>query len=390
MEIYVQAIEQAANTWGIIRRIPDYEMVVGMALFKNIFELAPAALEMYSFAKDWKGKPNTTRSKNNFNKNTSNTSHENMDTLCVTSSALNYDIPSFIFESAAFRTHATGVVTTMGMVVQMMIGDAMSDLAETLHSLGARHIAYGVHPAHYKILETALLRTIEDALPPERWTVQVRKGWAAVIKFISKGMQAGAGSELEILKTKRRSIEDDRASAEMTLRLTVIRQSHGTSRLRRSHSNKTTSLCSEQFALPRRESIQLGPLKMTAWPQEHDDGNDQFTMLSRRYSDILPRSGQGDRPPCLPRRNSTRDAESLEQRLRPTVNITKTEIVEPFRRSPTLSQQYTDNQGEHDDSSSTESTVGSTTLDETDCDTVPCCRGGDRLVQVEASCETFA
>lgn len=85
------------------------------------------------------------------------------------------------------------------MVMGMMLGQDMDGLAEALYTLGRRHVQFGVHPAHYNIVETALLRTLAGALG-EQWTDEVRKGWAAVFKFISKAMMSGAGEELEIVK----------------------------------------------------------------------------------------------------------------------------------------------------------------------------------------------
>ena len=113
-----------------------------------------------------------------------------METNCV---------PDSIFQSPAFQAHARGVVHMLEMVMGMMLGQDMDGLAEALYSLGSRHVQFGVHPAHYNIVETALLRTLAGALG-EQWTDEVRKGWAAVFKFISKAMMSGAGEELEIIK----------------------------------------------------------------------------------------------------------------------------------------------------------------------------------------------
>jgi hypothetical protein len=35
MEIYLSAIEKAAETWGIIQAIPNYEVLVGELLFRE-------------------------------------------------------------------------------------------------------------------------------------------------------------------------------------------------------------------------------------------------------------------------------------------------------------------------------------------------------------------
>jgi hypothetical protein len=115
-------------------------------------------------------------------------------------------IPEQVFESAIFRNHAKNVVHMLEMVMGMMLGDDMDGLAESLHALGSRHVTYGVQPVHFGAAETALLRVLRNALGEDLWTEPVRKGWAAVFKFISKAMMTGAHgasvAALRIVKDK--------------------------------------------------------------------------------------------------------------------------------------------------------------------------------------------
>ena len=360
MGINFGEVEKAAETWGMIRRIPDYEMVVGTALFKNLFKLAPQALEMFSFAKDWDDSSKSSTTKNS---NSSNSATK-----------LDHGIPQFIFESAAFRTHATGVVTTLGPVIQMMIGEDMANLTAMLHKLGARHVSYGVHAAHYKILETALLRTLQGALRQQEWTDQVRQGWVVVLNFIAQGMKAGAGAELEKLKHHRRNKEHDRLSAEATMRLQGIRQSPGTSRLRRSRSAMSANMPLPGRTLfpPRRESENLTPLLLPAWPQDEENIHfDDEPVFSRRNSGILPRRQRIDGPPSMPRRNMDGKGEADVERSSPPPKQRlqkKKTIVLPCSKPPSLPQRLRDKEGERDNSWSTDVTVESTVLDENDGD----------------------
>jgi len=135
-----------------------------------------------------------------------------------------------VFASRSFQRHAASVVDLLESVVLMMLGDDMTTLAETLNFLGRRHVDYGVHPAHYISVETALLRTLAGALG-DQWTEETRKGWAAVYKFIGKAMMSGAGSELEIVKDRRQKLEKHKMT---TMRLKVISNSKGVSELARS------------------------------------------------------------------------------------------------------------------------------------------------------------
>jgi hemoglobin-like flavoprotein len=113
-------------------------------------------------------------------------------------------LPATLYTSLAFQTHAKAVVTMLEAAIVLMLGQDMKPLANTLKELGCRHVAYGVLPAHYGIVETALMRTLSAALTPGGyWTEEVRKGWGAVFKFVAKAMMAGADAEVEIIKSQR-------------------------------------------------------------------------------------------------------------------------------------------------------------------------------------------
>jgi hypothetical protein len=76
--------------------------------------------------------------------------------------------------------------------------------------LFARHVEYGVQPAHYIVVETALLRTLEGGLQ-EHWTTDLRKEWAAVFQFVANAMMLGAGNEpatlhLKVMKQSERTM----------------------------------------------------------------------------------------------------------------------------------------------------------------------------------------
>ena len=81
-----------------------------------------------------------------------------------------------------------------------MLEDKLEDLAEALQGLGKRHVSYGVQPAHYIIVETALLRTLAIGLG-DKWTAKLRVHWGAVIKFVAQAMMAGAASAVVIKRS---------------------------------------------------------------------------------------------------------------------------------------------------------------------------------------------
>lgn len=63
----------------------------------------------------------------------------------------------------------------------------------SLRSLGRRHAGYGVEPAHYATLATALLWTLEQALG-EVFTDEVKEAWTAAYLALSAPMIDAARS----------------------------------------------------------------------------------------------------------------------------------------------------------------------------------------------------
>ena len=62
--------------------------------------------------------------------------------------------------------------------------------------MGRRHVSYGTEDAHYDIVGTALLWTLEQGLK-EAFTDQVRAAWAALYSEVSNPMRRAAN---ELLK----------------------------------------------------------------------------------------------------------------------------------------------------------------------------------------------
>lgn len=205
---------------------------------RSIFEIVPQALALYTFGGDF----------------------SDQETLTSSDQILDQ-----VFELPGFALHATAVVQMLEMVLTTMCGDDVSPLGEALGSLGARHVSYGVLSAHYGVLETALLRTLEAALTSHGlWTPDVRKGWAAVMKFTAKAMQEGAVSEIEIEKVKR---EDTEREKHATLRMRVIRRSEGTSNLKRSGmGTRFKSTIAGQGTSPSLVSSSVGPKQKSNLP----------------------------------------------------------------------------------------------------------------------------
>lgn len=60
-----------------------------------------------------------------------------------------------------------------------------------LRTMGLRHVAYGVTPAHYETLAAAFLWALGHMLYPD-FSPEIKGAWAALIEEVSSAMQAGA------------------------------------------------------------------------------------------------------------------------------------------------------------------------------------------------------
>ena len=117
---------------------------VGVLLFKNIFAIAPGALELFSF------------------KATKN-----------------------LYENVKFKSHVKKVVNTVGVAVEYL--DDLGELVPILQQQGRDHVPRGVEPEHYPIVGQALLDTLEAGLG-DKWTPQLKSAWTTAYKVISDTM----------------------------------------------------------------------------------------------------------------------------------------------------------------------------------------------------------
>ncbi|CAK0893048.1 unnamed protein product, partial [Prorocentrum cordatum] len=120
---------------------------VGVLLFKQIFDIAPQALQLFAF----KDEPN-------------------------------------LYDSPKLKGHGVKVVTTVGTVVSGVRD--LEALKPTLQDLGLRHVGYGVLPPHYDVVGQALLRTLKLGLKGA-FTKEVEAAWAKLWAFVAKWCTAG-------------------------------------------------------------------------------------------------------------------------------------------------------------------------------------------------------
>lgn len=70
--------------------------------------------------------------------------------------------------------------------------DQPDSVTRALGELGARHERYGVRPAHYGTMRTALILTLGVALH-EAFTPQARQAWEVAFDRLAAAMQRAAG-----------------------------------------------------------------------------------------------------------------------------------------------------------------------------------------------------
>lgn len=142
-------VKVIVSTWATVKTLGA--STVGVLLFKNIFEIAPAAKGLFSFSKD---NPN-------------------------------FDIDT----DEGVKKHGANVVNTVTGAIDGL-GD-LPALVGVLKDLGRRHVNYGVVTAHYDIVGQAFLRTLQQGLGAG-YTADVADAFTALWGVVAATMQAGA------------------------------------------------------------------------------------------------------------------------------------------------------------------------------------------------------
>lgn len=65
--------------------------------------------------------------------------------------------------------------------------DKLDELTEDIAAMAQRHVQYGVRPAHYKLVGTALLWTLQKGLGTD-WNEDVKTAWATCYKILADTM----------------------------------------------------------------------------------------------------------------------------------------------------------------------------------------------------------
>ena len=92
-----------------------------------------------------------------------------------------------------------GDMKEQGRKLMNMIGIAVSGLTRldtivpAVQALGVRHAGYGVKPAHYGTVATALVWTLEQGLG-DKFTPEVKESWVGAYTILARTMQDAAAT----------------------------------------------------------------------------------------------------------------------------------------------------------------------------------------------------
>lgn len=88
-------------------------------------------------------------------------------------------------------------IELQGIKLTGMLGEVLEllerpiELGAMLHELGAEHSEYGVQPAQYATIGTALISMLEDVLGTDL-TLETRQAWVALYHRVAQAMLEGA------------------------------------------------------------------------------------------------------------------------------------------------------------------------------------------------------
>jgi hypothetical protein len=93
-------------------------------------------------------------------------------------------------DCAGLKVHGKSVVDTVSAAVSLLT--KLDELVPILLNLGKRHAGYGVVEGHYPVVGGALLATLEQGLPKEKWTPEAKAAYAKMWDVIQAVMLSEA------------------------------------------------------------------------------------------------------------------------------------------------------------------------------------------------------
>jgi hypothetical protein len=159
-------VNRVLNSWEIIRRIPNFDEVVGIKLFKIFFILDPSAQVIFGGGKKRRPKQQSDEKKDGGS--------------CIS------DDDEFV-NNPRMVQHAKVFVRMFDRAVDML-GPESELITEILMDLGKDHAKFGVKPTHYPSMGQALMTVLEQILGADEFNAETRNSWVEVYQAMSYDM----------------------------------------------------------------------------------------------------------------------------------------------------------------------------------------------------------
>jgi hemoglobin-like flavoprotein len=144
-----ESILPILDSWAILQKTADYELVVSELMFRKLLELAPGVWPLFPFAK-----PNEDK--------------------------------EMAFNSRMFKLHSIKMISTLDYVVTSLLELDSSYLIE----LGDRHSRYGIEVEYFPAVIESILYALSQILKDE-FTEDLQKHWKKVLNFMAASMTEG-------------------------------------------------------------------------------------------------------------------------------------------------------------------------------------------------------
>ena len=147
---YFETVSEVYDSWERVKRIENYQEIVGVALFDRMFEMAPDEWGIFPWSRE-----------------------------------------DFQNKDEKFLTFAKRFIRMLSSAIDML-GPDMEIVEDQMYDLGAAHKRYGVTPKHFDIMGKALEHILEALLGNKIFTATTKKAWKSVYGFMSTTMIQGS------------------------------------------------------------------------------------------------------------------------------------------------------------------------------------------------------
>jgi len=181
-------VSNVLDSWERIRRIEDYEQVVGVQLFQKFLTLQPKAKLALGFPNDLDiTSLQTKETPKDFDITSLQTMEETSKDSDFTSLQTMEENPRSTRKSTYFVKFFLQMI---GTVVDML-GPDMDTFEDILLDLGQRNVRFGVQPEFYVSIGQALMEVLSENLTPEEFSPKVKADWVEVYAGVTHIMIVG-------------------------------------------------------------------------------------------------------------------------------------------------------------------------------------------------------